>query len=105
MEGVLDQKVMGMKTAKGDVPQSQVLGGAGVAMGLEVTVPQCPGTRSMLGTMPGTHLRFSQWFCWCLWWVEGAARAAGTATSQQCLGIPGATLSASHSEQHHTCHI
>lgn len=44
-EGLLDQKVMGIKRAKRDVLQSQVLGGAGVAVGLEVTVPApCPGT-------------------------------------------------------------
>lgn len=99
---------MGIKRGKGDVPASHVLGGAGVAMGLEVTVPAlCPGTHSILGRMPGRHLRFSQCFCWCLWWVEGAACAAGTVISQQCLAcrsIPGVTLSAGHTDQHHTCH-
>lgn len=89
-EGLLDQKVMATKRAKGDAPQSHVLGGAGVAVGLEVTVPVlCPGTHSMLGTMPGRHLRFSPWCCWCLWWVEGAACAAGTCHLPAVPGVPG----------------
>lgn len=64
---VLDQKVIGIKRAKGDVPLVQVLGGAAAAVQLELRVPvSCPRTCSILGMMPGRHLRFSQLFSWCL---------------------------------------
>lgn len=99
MEKVLDQKVLGVKMAKADVPQSHALGAALVAPGLEVALPEpCRGTPSMLGMAPSRDLGH-------LWWVGAAPH---TAVSQQCLvfmGTPGATPPASHSDQHQACHI
>lgn len=105
MDRVLDQNVTGIKGAKVDVPQPQVLGAAPAAAGLEMVVlpAPCPGTPSMLGMAPSRDLGFSRGTATLLVSLVGGCcsprcRRSGTRT-------PGATLLASHSDQCQACHI
>lgn len=98
MEGVLDQKVMGVKRVKADVPQSRAL----EAAGLEVALPVlCPGTLSTLGRPPSRDLGFSHGSLALLgfWGVGAAPHTVSAATSTHRAKRP-----ASHSDQHPACH-
>lgn len=95
----MDQKVMGIKKAKADVPQSRALGAAGLEVALPVL---CPGTPSTLGRPPSRDLGFSHGSLALLafWGVGAAPHAASAAT-----GTHGAKHPTSHSDQHPACHI